>query len=318
MHGVDIRSVAPPPGWGVHVDAGAVERLASSWRSEAFPLPAWDYPGLPADRTPRHWFDFCGLAVSVLACLWPPEGEEMWSTEHHGQRLTDAPGVFACFVRAMASGERGPNTALFIDWNDDDAECFLAGSGILQLIPARRRVLQQVSAILAERWEGHFINLVEDAAFSAPGTVERLVSTFPSYRDEWESDQGLLAFNKLAHLSAAMMACGSGIEFTGLDTFPLYPDYMLPMVLRHFGILHYQPELADAVDARHLIPPGSGEELAIRWATVYAGQQLTEALHRHGNSVVTPALDYFLWHQAVLGPRAGTMGEHHRTITMAY
>ena len=318
MHNVDIRRTAPPPGWGVSVNTEATERLALTWRSEAFPLPAWDYPGLPADRTPAHWFDFCGLAVSVLACLWPPEGEEMWSTEDHGQSLTDAPGVFACFVRGVPFGDRGLNTATFVDWEDDDAEQFFAGSGVLQLIPARRRALQQVSVILAERWEGHFMNLVEDAGFSALGIVERLVSSFPVYRDEWESHQKLLAFNKLAHLSAAMMASGGGIELAGLDTFPVYPDYMLPMVLRHFGILHYEPELAEAVDTRRLIPAGSDGELAIRWATVHAGHQLTQALHRHGNPVVTPALDYSLWHQAVLGPRAGTMGEHHRTLTMAY
>jgi len=315
---IDIRSGAPPPGWGVRVDADAVAQLASSWESEAFPLPNWDYPGLPIGRTPPHWFDFCGLAVSVLACLWPPEGKEMWSTGHQGEELFDAPGVFACFVRGVPVTKRGLNTAIFADWDDEKAERFFAGSGVLQLIPARRRVLQQVSAILIERWEGHFMNLVEDAGFSAPGIVARLVSTFPSYRDEWASDQGLLAFNKLAHLSAAMMGSGGGIDFTGLETFPVYPDYMLPMVLRHFGVIHYQPGLAEAVDARHLIPAGGNWELAIRWATVYAGQQLTEALRRLGNPVMTPALDYFLWHQAVLGPRAGTMGEHHRTVTMAY
>lgn len=318
MHSVDLKNTAPPPGWGVRVDNEAVEQLAWAWRSEGFALPVWDYPGLPADRTPQQWFDFCGLAVSVLACLWPPQGEEMWSTEHHGQRLSDAPGLFACFVRGVAHDGRGLNTAMFVDWDDQDAARFFTGSGVLQLIPARRRVLQQVGLILAQRWDGHFMNLVEDANFSAPGTVERLVSGFPAYRDEWESDQGLLAFNKLAHLCAAMMASGSGTEFTGLDTFPVYPDYMLPMVLRHFGIFHYDPELAGKVDALRLIEAGSDGELAIRWATVYAGQQLTEALHRHGNQVVTPALDYFLWHQAVLGPRAGTMGEHHRTLTMAY
>ncbi len=242
----------------------------------------------------------------------------MWSTEFHGQKLLDAPALFACFDRGVPVDERGLNTSIFADWEDEDAVRFFAGSGALQLTVARGRVLQQISTILAERWDGHFINLVEDAAFSAPAVVARLVSTFPPYRDEWASDRGVLAFNKLAHLSAALMALGSEIEFTGIDTFPVYPDYMLPMVLRHYGVIHYEPELAKAVDARHLIPAGGNWELAIRWATVYAGQKLTEALHNLGNSVMTPALDYFLWHQAVLGPQAGTMGEHHRTITMAY
>jgi hypothetical protein len=318
MNTVDIKNEAPPPGWGVRVDARAIERLASSWKSEAFVVPQWDYPGLPAGLPPAAWFDFCGLAVSVLACLWPPEGEAMWSTEHHGHKLTDAPALFSCFVRGVPISPSGLETSIFAGWTEDGAESFFAGSGVLQLIPARRRVLKEVSVGLGEMWEGHFMNLVEDAGFSAPGVAKRLVNSFPSYRDERKSDQGLLAFNKLAHLSAAMMASGSGVPFTGLETFPVYPDYMLPMVLRHFGVLSYEQELADAVDGRHLIPAGSNWELGIRWATVYAGHQLADELHRLGNPVVTPALDYFLWHQAVLGPHAGTMGEHHRTVTMAY
>lgn len=318
MHRMPIRTSPPPVGWGVSVDHSAVEVLAREWRSLNFPTPAWDYPGLPLQRHPEVWFDFCGLSVSVLACLWPPEGEQRWSTVHQGTELFDAPALFACFTRGVPAGRSGLETELFTRWDDEDAERFFAGRGVLQLIPERRRVLQEVSNVVAKRWDGHFANLVEDAEFDGPGVVDRLVSDFPPYRDEWTSEAGVLAFRKLAYLSAAMMATGGGIDFTGLDTFPVYPDYMLPMVLRHFEVLRYEPDLAQAVDNRKLIPAGSEWELAIRWATVYSGHRLTEALQRRGNPVVTAALDYFLWHQAVLGPEAGTMGEHHRTVTMAY
>lgn len=318
VSGVPIRSLPPPTDWGVEVDTSAIDRLTLRWRNDPFPLPAWDYPGLPGRLTPRQWFDFCGLSVSVLACLWPPEGERMWSTDHQGRQLSDAPALFACFTRGLPAGEDGLDAGVFATWNDDDAERFFAGRGVLQLLPQRRRVLQQVGQILADSWGGHFLNLVKDAGFSAPAVVERLVTTFPPYRDEWPSRAGLLSFNKLAHLCAAMMAAGGGTEFTGVDLFPVYPDYMLPMVLRHFGVMRYQPDLAKAVDHQELIPAGSTWELAIRWATVYSGEQLTRALNQAGNPVTAPMLDFFLWHQAVLGPEAGTMGEHHRTLTMAY
>ena len=315
---VPVKDLPPPTHWGVDVDTSAIDRLALRWRDEIFRLPAWDYPGLPAGLTPQRWFDYCGLSVSVLACLWPPAGEPMWSTDHNGRRLSDAPALFACFTRGLSEAEDGLDAGVFATWTDDDAERFFAGRGVLQLLPDRRSVLQQVGRILADRWGGHFVNLVQDAEFSAPAVVERLVTTFPSYRDEWPSPAGLLRFNKLAHLCAAMMAAGGGIDFTGLDLFPVYPDYMLPMVLRHLGVLRYQPDLARAVDHQALIPPGSTWEIAIRWATVYSGEQLTRALIQAGNPVTPPALDYFLWHQAVLGPEAGTMGEHHRTVTMKY
>ena len=115
-----------------------------------------------------------------------------------------------------------------------------------------------------------------------------------------------------------MMSSRSSRPIGRLESFPVYPDYMLPRVLRHHGVLRYQPVLSSAVDGRHLIPAGSDWELAIRWATVYAADQLRADLNRIGNPVSTPALDYALWHDAVLGSDAALMGEHHRTVTMAY
>jgi hypothetical protein len=51
---------------------------------------------------------------------------------------------------------------------------------------------------------------------------------------------------------------------------------------------------------------------------VYAAERLRRELNNRGNPVTTPQLDYMLWASAVLGPEATTMGEHHRTLTMAY
>ena len=98
----------------------------------------------------------------------------------------------------------------------------------------------------------------------------------------------------------------------------MYPDYMVPRTLRHHGILTYSDGLAGAVDGRTLIPAGSEWELAIRWASMHAAERVLGALRAAGHDVAMPMLDYWLWHSSVLGPDAGSMGEHHRTITMAY
>ncbi len=74
------------------------------------------------------------------------------------------------------------------------------------------------------------------------------------------------------------------------------------MVLRFHGVLDYDQELAEAVDNFKPIEPGSDWELGIRWATVFAAEQLRVALTELGKNVPTPALDYALWHDAVLGP----------------
>jgi hypothetical protein len=58
--------------------------------------------------------------------------------------------------------------------------------------------------------------------------------------------------------------------------------------------------------------------MAIRWASIFGAELLRQELSKQGNPVTTPDLDYWLWFEAVLGPRAGAMGRHHLCITEAY
>lgn len=298
--------------WGVRVDRAALLGLAARWRERKIPAPAFDYPGLPSSKGPE-WLDFCVMAISVVACLWPPEDHEVWSVGLDGVWLDDAPGLFACFTRLPKFDVR-----YFTGFTVRQAERFFAGRGTLQLIGERAQRLDQVATAMVDRWGGVAHPIVEESGWQAARVVELLVETVPGYRDRADTTVGTLAFDKLAHLCAAMMNSRSERPLEGLDNFPVYPDYMLPMVLRFHGVLAYDEELAKAVDNLRTIDPGSEWELAIRWATVFAAEQLREALTNLGSNVSTPALDYALWHDAVLGPDAGTMGAHHRTVTMAY
>ncbi|CAB4811351.1 MAG: ATP-binding cassette domain-containing protein [Actinobacteria bacterium] len=74
-----------------------------------------------------------------------------------------------------------------------------------------------------------------------------------------------------------------------LDGFPVYPDYMIPKVFRHWGIFTYDDDLAAAIDERRLVAKDSEWEHALRWATVAAADALR-----------------------------ARMGEHHRTLTGHY
>ncbi len=319
MDVVDLRAAPPPPEWGVTVDGGAIDALAEAWAGEPFPLPAFDYPGTPAERDEAWWFDYVTLAVSVLACLWPPEGEAVWHTELDGEWLDDAPGIFAVFTRRLTPA--GLDLRAVAELGDDEGRRWFAGRGTLQLVPERVATLRQVATTLLDRWDGTAANLVAEAGRDGRRIASLLADTVPGYLDRAETAAGILHFDKLAHLGAAIMAAGSGWSdagFTGFDDFPVYPDYMLPRVLRHVGALVYAPGLAARVDDRQLIDAGSEAEHAIRWATVHAGARLRAALHERGNLVPAPALDYRLWSEAVLGPDADAFGEHHRTITMRY
>jgi hypothetical protein len=309
---IDIKHRPPPPEWGVGVDRSGILALAEAWRDREIPLAAFDYPGLP-NVSGRGWFDFCVLATSVVACLWPPEGQEVWHAELDGIWLDDAPGLFACFTRR-------PDLRVsdFVGFTPADGQRFFGGRGCLQLLTERAQRLDEVASALVDRWGASARAIIEEADWNAPGVVDLLVETVPGFRDRAETVIGTVAFDKLAHLCAAMMGTRSDRPLQGLETFPVYPDYMLPKALRHHGVLRYEAALAGAVDTRQLIDAGSNWEVGIRWATVYAAERLAEALGDLGNRIPIPSLDYALWHDAVLGPDADRMGEHHRTVTLAY
>ncbi len=317
MRAADLRATPPPGEWGVGIDPAAIDRLAELWAGGAFPEPRWDYAGLPDGLSGAAWVDYCGLTISVMACLWPPEGEEVWGVRQDGDWLEDASALCWCFTRRLLSAA-GLDLGFFRHWSQAEAEEHFRGRGCLQLVAERRRRLSAVAEAVVARWHGSFVHLAEEAAYHGPRTVELLAATVPGYRDEVQSAAGLLRFRKLAYLATAMMAARSGFAFSGIESFPVYPDYMLPRLLRHHGLLRYEPELAEAVDRRRMVPAGSRWELAIRWATVHAAERLRQRLEAGGTPVTGPALDYRLWHTAVLGPDAARLGEHHRTLTLDY
>ncbi|MDJ0665557.1 MAG: queuosine salvage family protein [Acidimicrobiia bacterium] len=310
---VDIRNTPPPAEWGVTISSRAIDDLADRWRQREFPLPAWDYKGLPRGLEDGDWYNLCVAACSVLACIWPPEGKQMWTTHFDGDDLDDAPAVFSCFSRRIAD-----NSFDLAMLDGLTAEEFFAGDGVLQLSDEKWRQLNDVIAAIQGVWSGAVGNLIAGADRDAERVVDLLAETVPGFRDAPDSPLGTLPFFKLARLATAMMSAGGSTPLRNLDRLPVYPDYMLPRVFRHFGIMVYAEALAAAVDSRRIIEKESSWELAIRWATVYCGDRLAEALRERDVAVSTPALDYALWESAVLGPDADSMGEHHRTLTLAY
>jgi hypothetical protein len=306
---VDIENLDPPEEWGVRVDPGAIEAVAGSLTSHPFAPASFAYPGVPALEG-EAWARFVLLGVAVVWRLWPPDDQPMWAAELDGEWLEDAAGIWSCFAREPRSTDLGRHASGAV------SEGFFAGRGHLQDIPRRLEVLASVSSALLDRWGGEAMRMIAAAGGRAEALTSLLVETIPGYRDRPVTELGILPFDKLAHLAVAMLS--ARLPITGVEEFPVYPDYMLPRHLRHLGILVYEPDLAAAVDERRLIPRESEWELAIRWGTVRAAALLRESLSAVGNVVTTPQLDYWLWAEAVLGPTAGAMGEHHRTLTEAY
>jgi hypothetical protein len=320
MRTIDIRTSYPPPSWGVVVHPAAIDTVAQRLAVGALPAPGEGLATLPHGDSPGRWCDFIGLSVSVLACLWAPEGQAQWTVEVNNETLTDAPAFFHAFTRALEPrvDRDGYDLRPFVTWSLDDAYALFAGDGVFQLIPERWAQMQHTARVIVERYDGSFLDVVRSCEFDAERIVRLLVDEVPGYHDVSASELGLLPFEKLPRLATAMMASGLDRPLVGLDAVPVYPDYMIPKVFRHWGIFGYDADLAATIDARRVVPKDSEWEHALRWATVAAADALRARLGAHGRPITGPQLDFALWHAGVLGPDATSMGEHHRTLTLRY
>jgi hypothetical protein len=105
-------------------------------------------------------------------------------------------------------------------------------------------------------------------------------------------------------------------QFTDIHKLTAFADYKLPQVLRHLGILNYGQSLAQKVDQKVLLGPGSQGEVEIRANTVWSVELIRQELERKGKGLKAFEIDWILWN---LGQRAEfKVRPYHRTATVFY
>jgi hypothetical protein len=166
------------------------------------------------------------------------------------------------------------------------------------LMAAFASSLADLGALVAERFDGRFLGLVEAAAGSAVALASRL-STLASYRDRAIVDGRDVHFYKRAQISAADLHRElGGLEpacFHDLHRLTAFADNLVPHVLRVDGALRYDDALAARIDDRRLLDAGSRAEIEIRAAGVEAVERLTAAIGDRGRPVRPMDLDLALW-----------------------
>ena len=117
------------------------------------------------------------------------------------------------------------------------------------------------------------------------GSAEQLaglLAEMPSYRD--------VGFYKRAQLTAADLQTAGVARFDDLDRLTIFADNLVPHVLRVDGVLRYEAELLERIDAEVLIESGSQEEREIRACALHAVEQM-----KGERSAME--LDYVLWNR---------------------
>ena len=117
-------------------------------------------------------------------------------------------------------------------------------------------------------------------------------------------------FWKRAQITANDFQLAGIVEFDDIDRLTIFADNLVPHVLRVDGILLYDQELAQRIDAGELLP-AAGEEREIRGCAVHACELIAREL-----DVPPRILDVWLWNRGQ--SERYKSRPRHRTRTVYY
>jgi hypothetical protein len=213
-----------------------------------------------------------------------------WEMTVGGRHYRGASGLFACHMRALRNGLNilDPETLTRLTPSDLDAyyRDEATGRTTLQHLEGRLAKYQEIGAVLRQRYDGHFLNLLAEAdgwlfRDDGRGVIQSLVEQFPISYGDWP-------FAKLANVIARGLHqrreadVPSTAEFDRLtdfhdaDRFDCGADYYRPFFLMRVGALAISERLRDTLAREELQEPESAVEHEWRAATIEACNRLTD------------------------------------------
>lgn len=176
-----------------------------------------------------------------------------------------------------------------------------AGGALEDLVDRLATTLRELGTLAGDH--GSFTALITSADGSAESLATTLgtMSTFHDVADYTPSDGPPFTvwFYKRAQMAVASLHRafeGDGLgRFDDIDRLTIFADNLLPHVLRVDGVLHYDTELAAAIEAGELLPAGSAAEVEIRACGLHATELIAERLRERGEAITLADVDHALW-----------------------
>eukprot|EP00271_Cylindrocystis_brebissonii_P019536 TRINITY_DN5965_c0_g1_i1.p1 TRINITY_DN5965_c0_g1~~TRINITY_DN5965_c0_g1_i1.p1 ORF type:complete len:274 (-),score=28.90 TRINITY_DN5965_c0_g1_i1:212-1033(-) len=232
----------------VKINNEALQKVAQRIASAPFRQVAWNFDQV-------HFFDGGPLTVQYLLvvdclnfCFWP-------DPDLHYEHL--AKGL----KRTLEEDPEALSAAKLSTCTGMQLRTLLRWPRPLPLEEERARLLRELSAGLMAEFRGSAVNLVKAANGSAARLVYLLTAHFPGFRDHciYKGRQVFLykrAQIFVGDLWGAFQGEGFG-AFTDIERITMFADYLVPAVLRDWGILTYSTSLAETVEAKVEVCPGN-------------------------------------------------------------
>jgi len=257
---------------------------------------------------------------SLNFCFWPAPGKGKWEIDCKSEKLSGYYALATALKKALESGIPFTRADYLAELSLGKLKQILGGRGELQLLQDRVKILNELGQLLLEDYGGEVTRLVESAGMSAVKLVRLLVEKLSSFQDVAQYLGHTVFFYKRAQIFAAdLHGAFNGREwgsFNDIDSLTAFADYKLPQVLRHVGILRYAQALAQKVDQRMLLTPGSPDEVEIRANTIWAVELMRQELEQTGARLRAFEIDWILWN---MGQDLAFMARpYHRTVSIYY
>ncbi len=303
----------------VQIDIRALKRFARKLLDDGTRIPPWD---------PRyHFFDGIEDTVTYLMvldslnfCFWPSAGKSGWEIQYRSEKLSGYYALAASLTKAMESDIPITDPQYLAGISSDELNRILGGHGKLQLMEHRAKILNELGQVLIVEYGGRATKLVESAENSAVRLARLMAEKLPSFRDVTEFRGREVFFYKRAQIFVSDLHCAfKGKDwgfFRNMEGLTCFADYKLPQVLRHLGILKYAQDLAQKVDQKILLKPGSPEEVEIRANTIWTVELIRQELDHVGKAPKAFEIDWLLWSMGQ--EKEFRKKPYHRTVTVFY
>jgi hypothetical protein len=322
-----LQSVLPVVDASQHVRISeeAIRQVAKWMAYEEF-TPIGSSPSGPFDvgPDPTRMTNLTMLVNTMNFAFTDFATSVKFETEYHGTTYVDSEAMVACMHCAITAGEPLLTGEWAAQVTRDDLARLFHGNIEMPMLAERTKILNEVGAILVDRYHGSWSNWVASCAPSlyagGDGLLERLPEEFPRFRDvsTWRGHQVTIA--KLAQLG--LWSLHLSLTRVGVKTLTdpwratAFADYIVPVALRVMEIAHFTPALTEAIDNGVEIPRDSEEEVELRALSIYAVARLTDEINARrpqAAQLISPQVDYRLWKSY-----HATHHPHHLTRTVMY
>ncbi len=300
----------------VQIDARRVETVARVLALREVPVPAWNYEYHFFDGTERT-LTYLFLLDALNFSFW---GEPRWTITFRGKQLDGYWALAAALKRAVEETPELLEAKALAAMTPQTLARVLRGRGEIPMFVARWRNVQEVGRVLCDRFGGRAAQVVESANHDAARLAQTVEENLSSFHDTTVYNRHTVNFFKRAQILVADIWGSFGGkgwgEFHNLSELTSFADYKLPQILRAWGILVYDEELARRVDRRKELSKDSAEEIEIRASMLWSVELLRAALERRGRQLTSVQMDWFLWESSQHAFKG--MQPYHRVRTIYY